>query len=192
MTSNFDKRLRSVWTWQRTAARALDLFEREVGEQPERHLDARWATTEQELLGQIGRCRSELEDFALLSHWAIFEEFVYDWLIRRTYWAGVSSEKDDCVRKGLSRRIQYWSFEEKLTALKPILGKELALELNALRRWRNWVAHGKQEPRPVSFNFDQAQSLLTAALTRLESVPVNAAKVLVERKGSGSLNIRRP
>ena len=179
MTSSFDERLRSVWTWQRTAARALALFEREVGEQPERHLDTRWATTEQELLGQIGRCRSELEDFALLSHWAIFEEFVNDWLIRRTHWAGVSSEKDDRVRKWLSRRIQHWSFEEKLTALKPILGEELALELNALRRWRDWVAHRKQEPRPEALDFDQAQSLLTAALTRLEMMPVNAAEVLV-------------
>lgn len=179
MTSSFDERMRSVWTWQRTAARALDLFEREVSEQPNRHLDTRWATTEQELLGQIGHCRSELENFALLSHWAIFEEFVNDWLIRRTHWAGVSLESDDRVRKGLSRRIQHWGFEEKLITLKPILGDKLAMELNALRRWRDWVAHRKQESRPESLDFDQAQSLMIAALTRLELMPVNAAEVLL-------------
>jgi hypothetical protein len=170
MASPFNDRLRAVWQWQRTAARALDGFEREVREQPERYIDPQWATNEQELLQQIGRCREELEDFALLSHWAIFEAFVNDWWIRRTRWADIHPDADEKVKSGLAKRIEHWSFEDKLMALKPWLGDELTAQLNALRRWRDWVAHRKQGPRPDTLDFDQAQSLLIAAITKFELV----------------------
>ena len=175
MSSDLSQGFAPVSSWTRVNQKALDELENSLRRRVYVYDDSE-ARAE---LEQIGPCREELENFAILSFWAVFEETLNTWLAQRTYWAGVSFENDEDVRKGLLRRIQYWTVAEKIDALKPLFGKELANDLHALRRWRDWVAHRKAGPRPSVVDIEMAQSLFISALTRLEMYPKGAAESLV-------------
>lgn len=175
MSSELLHHFQPVWGWMRTNHKALDALEYNLFRQLEEQEDS----GAQAELNQLRLCRQELENFAILSLWAIFEEALNQWLSQRTHWAGVIAAHDQEIRKGLLRRIQYWSIAEKIDALKPVFGKENTSNLHALRSWRDWVAHRKAGPRPEACDIEMAQSLLLAALTRLEMYPAGTAEALV-------------
>ncbi len=177
MNSSHD-RFQAVWDWHRVAVRAIDVFENEVKQRPESHVDTITSESPQVVLSQIGGCRDEFENFALLSLWALFEEAINDWLTQRVQWASVVPELDEGLRKGLSKRVQHWSITEKIDALKTLIGEDVTKNLHAVRKWRDWVAHRKAGARPAAVDLEMAQSLLIAALTRLEMCPIGQAKAL--------------
>lgn len=177
MNSSLD-RFQAVWTWHRVAVRALNVFEQDVKVHPEGHLDDLRAESQQSVLVHVAMCRDELEDFVLLSLWALFEEALNDWLAQRVKWAGVTSEFDQGIRSGLAMRVQRWDISEKIKALNPLIGEETAKSLRAVLEWRNWVAHRKTGARPAAVDLEMAQSLFIAVLTRLELCPVREAEAL--------------
>jgi len=170
MNSSLD-RFQAVWNWHRVAYRALDVFERDVRTHPEDHLDALRAESQQTALLNTGMCRDELEDFALLSLWAVFEDAINAWLIQHVRWIDVQDAFDQKMRSQLTKRLERWSVEEKIDVLKPLVGVEAAQNLQAIRRWRDWVAHRKTTARPEAVDFESAQSIFVAVLTRLEMTP---------------------
>lgn len=164
MFSEFYQQFAPIWNWQRVSQKALDELESSLRHRWEMHDDSE-AHAE---LEQLRPCREELENFAVLSLWAVFEETLNTWLAQRTHWAGASSGDDQEIRKGLLRRIQYWGIAEKIDCLKPVLGLETIQNLHDVRRWRDWVAHRKTGPRPRAVDLEMAQSLLISALIRLK------------------------
>ncbi len=177
MNSSLD-RFQAVWRWHRIAVRALDVLENEVKQRPESHVEAITGESQQVVLTQVGDCRDELENFALLSLWALFEEAINDWLTQRVQWVGAVPELDEGMRKGLSKRVQHWSISEKIDALKALIGEDVTKDLHAVRKWRDWVAHRKAGARPAAVDFEMAQSLLTTALASLEMCPIGEAEAL--------------
>lgn len=177
MNSSLD-RFQAVWTWHRVAIHALNVFEQDVQVHPEGHLDELQAESQQSILSHVGMCREELDDFALLSLWALFEEAVNNWLTQRVKWAGVAPELDAGIRKGLAKRVQHWTIGEKIDALKPLTGEDVTKDLHAVRKWRDWVAHRTAGARPAAVDFEMAQSLFIAVLTRLEMCPMAEAEAL--------------
>ncbi len=178
MTSNLD-RFDAVWTWHRVATHALDLFETEVRDHPEKHLNALAAQSQQDVLSHVSVGRDELENFALLSLWALFEEAINDWLAQRTQWVGGVQDCDQTLRGGLLRRIQHWSIGEKIDAFKPLLGSEFVKNLHTIRTWRDWVAHRKKGPRPAAVDFATAQTLLEETVRQLQACSSKSAQALV-------------
>ena len=59
-----------------------------------------------------------------------------------------------------------------------LIGEDVTKNLHAVRKWRDWVAHRKAGARPAAVDLEMAQSLLIAALTRLEMCPIGQAKAL--------------
>ena len=72
MNSNLEQ-FQAVWTWYRVASHALNVFEQDIRVHPEDHLDELQAESQQSVLSHVGACRDEMENFALLSLWALFE-----------------------------------------------------------------------------------------------------------------------
>lgn len=176
-------RFEAVWSWHRVACCALNVFEKALNN-PEKHLSELAelaAESESSVLLHLGICRAEMENFALLSLWAIFEEAINDWLTQRVKWVGVASELpelDEDIRKGLAKRVQHWTIGEKIDALKKLIGEDSAKDLHAVRKWRDWVAHRKTGARPIAVDFEIAQSLLIGVLMRLETCPESDAEAL--------------
>ncbi|MBF0257201.1 MAG: hypothetical protein HQL47_12255, partial [Gammaproteobacteria bacterium] len=159
--------LRSVWTWQFINQKALDELENSL----RRRLDEQDDSEARDELEQLRICREELENFAILSLWAVFEETLNSWLAQRTYWAVASEEGDRNIRESLLRRIQHWSMAEKIDALQPVFGNEVTHNLQNLRKWRDWVAHRKTGPRPEAVDADMAESLFSEVIAQLEVYP---------------------
>ena len=177
---NFNiERLQATFQWYRITLLALDVLEQDIKNDPEKHLAQLQAESQNSILKQMGKSREELENFALLSFWALFEEILNEWLAQRTQWSGAGQEFDKNICDGLLRRIQHWGITEKIDALKPLLGQEITKNLHTLRRWRDWVAHRKAGARPVAVDFNMAQSLIVAALTALELYPDDKQQAIV-------------
>lgn len=175
MNSDLLQGFQPVWNWKRVSQKALDELEASL----RRRLEEQEDSEVRGELEQLRPCREELENFTMLSLWAVFEETLNTWLAQRTHWAGASSTQEDKkIREGLLRRVQYWSIAEKIDALKSVLGSDIATDLHDLRRWRDWVAHRKTGPRPQAVDIDMAQDLLIAVLTSLESRPNGTPEAL--------------
>lgn len=153
-----------VWSWRRVNQKALDELEASL----RRRLENGEDSEAQDELEQLRPCYEELENFVVLSLWAVFEETLNTWLAQRTQWAGTWTEDDRKIREGLVRRIQHWSITEKIDALQPVFSKDVTQDLHDLRKWRDWVAHRKTGPRPRAIDVDMAESLFIAVITRLE------------------------
>ena len=166
------ERFDSVLAWYRVSTQALDVFEVEARERPERHVAEVAAESQQEVLAGIGASREELENFALLSLWAMFEEVINDWLLRRVRWVRSGENLDPRLQAGLARQVTHWRTAEKIEALAMLLGEETARDLQTVRKWRDWVAHRKRGARPTAVDFETAQALFDAVLTQLEACPM--------------------
>lgn len=164
-----------VWNWQRTSEKALDALENQLHQRLHEQGDSE-ARAE---LEQLAPCREELENFAILSLWAVFEEALNTWLAQRTHWAGVAMQDEEGIRSGLLRRIQHWGMAEKIDALQPLLGTDNTQHLHGLRKWRDWVAHRKIGARPQAISIDMAQSLLISVMTQLEMRPQSITSALI-------------
>lgn len=165
------ERFDAVWSWYRVSVQALEVFEVEARERPERHLRDLAAESQQEVLAGIGTSRDELENFALLSLWAVFEETINGWLLRRIHWIQATPESDRRITTGLQRQVIHWRVAEKIDALALLIGEDAARNLQTVRKWRDWVAHRKTGPRPTAVDFETAQTLFEAVLTELEDCP---------------------
>jgi hypothetical protein len=174
MSSDLLQGFKSVWLWKRINQKALDELENSL----RRRVDEQDDSEARGELEQLRPCREELENFAILSLWAVFEETLNTWLAQRTHWAGVSTEDDKDVRRGLLRRIQHWSVAEKIDALQPVFGKKVTQDLHDLRKWRDWVAHRKTWPRPQAIDVDMAESLFISVMTCLEMRPDGMVEAL--------------
>lgn len=71
-----------------------------------------------------------------------------------------------------------WKTGEKIDALKPLIGKEAAIELQKTLNWVA-VAHRKVGPRLGAADSEMAQRLLVAVLTRLELCLVGEPEALL-------------
>lgn len=166
---------RPVWNWQHTSQKALDVLENQLRQRLHEQGDSEARAQ----LEQLVPCREELENFAFLSLWAVFEEALNTWLAQRTHWAGGVAPDEERIRSGLLRRIQHWGMAEKIDALQPLLGSDNTQDLHGLRKWRDWVAHRKIGARPQAISIDMAQSLLISAITQLEMSPQGATHALI-------------
>lgn len=169
------ERAASVLAWYRLTNRALDVFEVEARERPEQHLQAVVADSKQLVLAGIGTCRDELENFALLTLWSMFEETINEWLVGRVRWMRTRPEGDPGLQAGLERQLRFWRVSEKIDALGVLIGADAAKDLQTVRQWRDWVAHRKTDARPTAVDFETAQSLIAAALNALDECPTGEA-----------------
>ena len=161
-------RFESVWAWHRVATLALDHFEAEIRKDFDAWADAFAGDSHHCIVSSVNASRDELDNFVLLSTWAIFEQSVNDWLASRTYWALGVENCDKSFRLGLLRRIEHWTVSEKIDALKPLLGNELIEDLHCLRRSRDWVAHRKSNcDKPRGLALSSLQLTIEEVLNRM-------------------------
>lgn len=181
MTTSSIARFQAVWDWYQVAVHALDVFEEDIQLNPDRHLAMLGVDAVQSISLNLQSSRDELENFALLSLWALFEEAVNDWFAQRIFWAGSAAELDEMIRGSLLKRIQHWTIVEKIDALKQLLGGDVVRDLHAVRKWRDWVAHRKlnSDARPQVVEFSVVQVLFIDALSNMNAYPSVGAKGLI-------------
>ena len=102
-----------------------------------------------EIIGRSERCLEHLNDFAVLILFSVFESIVRDKVLEditaektRMHSAQVKQIVDDALEG-----IEHGSVFRVLGLFKKI-DAGLVEEVNQVRRYRNWVAHGRRSARP--------------------------------------------
>lgn len=182
------KTLADAWNWYQAVAEAtkrLDRLARVWGDFPWSQDDAWVKRVEQD--GVLGRVESqdlaenarivstELDDLAIFVLFSVFEATVRDRLkdqiadevrgLKHPSLVKAAREVEDAIEQG--------SFGKVLDHFKlDGNSKDLVEEVNQVRRWRNWVAHGRRpEIRPPDTVIPMAAfGRLTEFLKLIESV----------------------
>jgi len=113
------------------------------------------------------------DDIAVLVLFSMFEAEV-----RRRVLAEIQVEVDSVRHPALrfstaeaQRAIEEGSFFQVLEPYKPIGLAGLVEEVNQVRRYRNWVAHGRRATKPPEVNPKSAFDRLTRFLDAMSQVP---------------------
>jgi hypothetical protein len=127
------------------------------------------------------RVTKELDDLAVLVLFSVFEANVRDLVERQ-----VRPEVDRLVHAALTKageevlqRISEGSFFRVLELLKSQIDSALIEEVNQVRRFRNWVAHGRRPLKPgeqlATVDPEAAFKRLKTFLERLSAAPTTAS-----------------
>jgi len=114
-------------------------------------------------------CLEHLDDFAVLILFSVFESIVRDQVLSdiavektRLRHAIIVQIVEDAVQE-----IEHGSFYRVLETFKGN-GAELVEEVNQVRRYRNWVAHGRRTAKPHAVDPETAFNRLKAFLETLK------------------------
>jgi hypothetical protein len=171
--------LDDAWNWYETTRKQLQLFGR-LGRKHWDHL--RWDGTlgrdeklksleAEEIITGSSFCLDHLDDFAVLILFSVFESVVR---------AQVLSEVEDEKRRlrheliiqivtDATDEIEHGSFYRVLEVFKG-LDANLVEKVNQVRRYRNWVAHGRRTAKPDAVDpetaFRRLKDFLDVPVTR--------------------------
>ncbi|MHB1560250.1 MAG: hypothetical protein ACYC61_22595 [Isosphaeraceae bacterium] len=122
-----------------------------------------------QVAGQADRALAQLDDLAIVLFFSVFESTV-----RERIRAEVGVEKLTlqhpvlrCAADEAEQSLDRGSFHRVLELLKKY-DPNLVEQVRQVRRYRNWVSHGRRGQRPSPFNARSAYARLNAFLERLE------------------------
>jgi hypothetical protein len=172
--------LKEVWSWYEETTQALEVAER-LGN---RHWDnLPWEgdlgkdedlkeVDGPELAEAAGRGLEQLDDLAIVLFFSIFESIVRERIRgeveieRRTLKHPVLQSAAEKTDQELDRG----SFHRVLDLLKTY-DVNLVEQVRQVRRYRNWVSHGRRGPAPMDLKVRKAYERLSALLARLGLLP---------------------
>ena len=107
----------------------------------------------------------ELEDLAIVSMVSVFEQKIINHIDEiadtiKNQNSGLAKAVIDYGLKDPGR----WRFKEILDLYKTILPSNLVGQIKQIYEFRNWVAHGKKKPKPISVDPKSACQILTEFL----------------------------
>ncbi len=173
--------LDDAWDWYQTTRRCTTLVRRLArkhwgawDENSSLGRDDHFRNVDRDDLAEETELAEEhLADFAVFVLFSVFEGEVRELVLERTArersairhpalvrWAG---EVEDRLRQG--------SFGHLLDAIKTTTLHDLIEQVNQVRHYRNWVAHGRQGERKESVTPPDAYRRLRALLDALHQLP---------------------
>jgi len=124
--------------------------------------------TESEARQLIDAARTELEDLTILSLFAVFEASVVDHLVANT--TRIKSLTSDVfsakVCEYAFEKPERWKLEDILDFFKSTIPSDIVGNVKQIYQYRNWVAHGKTRPKPISLDPRTAHTRLSDFLNR--------------------------
>jgi len=147
--------LDEAWTWYSTTREQLSLFGR-FGSRHWNSLpwdgdlgrDEKFKTLESGIIADnVSLCLEHLDDFAVLILFSAFESIVRE-KVRMAIQAEVGGLQHPFIIQMLKKAIDDLEHGSIFRVLEPFKGKaaDLTEEVNQVRRYRNWVAHGRRTP----------------------------------------------
>lgn len=95
---------------------------------------------------------NELDDLVVLSLFASFERQLRKEIITKS----LILEKIDPTKLGkkissqVSKEIEYWKIDEIIDLFNPVVDSYICGQLKEIKRYRDWLAHGKMRKKSVS------------------------------------------
>lgn len=142
-----------VWSWFQFARDSIELAVQQVRAEPDRIppglVFSRHASP-QEALAHLAKAKAELDDLMVLVLFAVFEQTLraHMALTCAETCRGVPSETQASLVSGAFKRLEKCSLEQLLALYKAVVKAGLVKPAQDVKAYRNWVAHGKKEPRP--------------------------------------------
>jgi hypothetical protein len=170
--------LPEAWYWYNTAKKNLRLMERlaegylaDLPDESEIWKDDHFRNLNAAAVaGEIRRCLQEVDDLAIVLLFSSFESQVRAWLlgdiqeekagIRHPVLQAAAQEAEEAIERG--------SFAKVLDAVKA-LDPDLVELVRQVRRYRNWISHGKRGNPPSRVVPRTAYDRLTALLQAIEA-----------------------
>lgn len=121
----------------------------------------------------------DLDDLGVLLMFSVFEAIVRDQVLVDVS-ISLPEQLHPAVEHaidGLKKDIETGSFGKVTEAFKS-LDRDLIEQVNQVRRYRNWVAHGRRESRPPRVSPEVAYERLDAFLTRINGLRERPGEVI--------------
>ncbi|MBM4041808.1 MAG: hypothetical protein FJ290_25195 [Planctomycetes bacterium] len=143
-----------VWSWYQYAGDSIRLAAQQVEADPDSippGLVFSQHASPQEALSNLAKARAELNDLMVLVLFAVFEQALRGHLAQTSADAhrSVSSETQASLVSGAFKRLEKCSLEQLLALYRNVVEAGLLKPAQHVKAYRNWVAHGKKEPRPA-------------------------------------------
>jgi hypothetical protein len=149
--------LDEAWAWYSTTREQLGLFGRfgrkhwaSLPWDGELGRDEKFKALESRaIVDNVSLCLEHLDDFAVLILFAAFESIIRE-KVRTAIEAEAGGLQHPFVVQMLGKAIEDIEHGSIFRVLEPFKGNvaELTEEVNQVRRYRNWVAHGRRTPQP--------------------------------------------
>ncbi|MGA2027015.1 MAG: hypothetical protein ABSH17_08105 [Syntrophobacteraceae bacterium] len=117
---------------------------------------------------EIGR--SEWDDFAILSLWAVFERVVIDFVREKAKILINQHPKDFSKRLYgfVEGQIEFWKIGDKLDLLKGVVDSALIGQAKQIKNYRDWVVHKSRTPAD-NVTPKQAYAVLSRIVSTISS-----------------------
>ena len=172
--------LEDAWTWYEETIRALgvtnrlgNLYWNGLPWEGKMGKDEHFKEVDGEKLAEAAdRGLEQLKDLAIVLFFSIFESIVREriraevGIERRTLKHPVLQSAAERTDQELDRG----SFHRVLELLKTY-DSDLVEQVRQVRRYRNWICHGRRGPRPMDLDVRKAYDRLSALLARLGLLP---------------------
>jgi hypothetical protein len=161
--------LDEAWKWYHTTRSQLELFGR-LGRKHRKVLPSEitlWNDDKFRFLGgddisdHSRLCLEHLDDFAVLVLFSVFES-----IVREKILAEIEVEREDLqqphLRHIVEQALEASSKNGSYRVLEVFKDRDTGLveEVNQVRRYRNWVAHGRRDEAPVVMGPEAARARL--------------------------------
>ena len=111
-----------------------------------------------EVISSLRIVREEIDDFAILSMVAVFEQKLLS-VVEQIYknidsdvqknFADLSRERE-LLEFFHKKTLKRWHFEDILELFKDFVDRDFLSQIKLIYKYRNWVAHGKYTDQPTS------------------------------------------
>jgi hypothetical protein len=183
--------LAEAWTWYSTTREQLNLF----GRFGRRHWDflpwdgdlgrdERFKTLESRaIVDNVDLCLKHLDDFAVLILFSAFESIIRE-EIKTAIQAEAGESRHPFIVQMLEDAIDDVEHGSISRVLKPFKGMaaDLTEEVNQVRRYRNWVAHGRRDSQPDAVDpltaYKRLQRFLEEFGNRSSEMPSRAGSAI--------------
>lgn len=120
----------------------------------------------------ITACKQAVEDFAILSMWAVFERRLIARLEGecQKMQGTQPSEFNRGVFEKVCNVVEYWRIDEALDLIKPLVGGDIAGQAKGIKKYRDWVAHrNPRKETPARVDPQTAREILKIIAAALDA-----------------------
>jgi hypothetical protein len=139
-----------------------------------------------QIKGRVETTLADLDDLGVLLLFSVFEANVRDQAtldVKQSLPPVLHPAVDHAI-KGLISDIENGSFGKVTDAYKG-MDIDLIEEVNQVRRYRNWVAHGRRDPRPPAVKPRSAYDRLKRFLERMADAAAGSSLRRIDHPGGG-------